>query len=199
MIQQIIRCKTIFSKLSDYDIDDNATMLSIYFDEEDSTFEMDKFKKPPLNVNTIDMISKCGIYSLYGNYTTKLIGNVYECLSAAINLERFWVKMNTDNTDWINFEKLILIDIRLEGTHENLHNQIIFPSAKCVHFFAFVYTIDKEPELCIEYMKKSFTNKQKSRWDWLILHYNEDYYRMKMTDTDETIFKQMKMSKSNIA
>jgi hypothetical protein len=167
MIQQIIRCKTIFSKLSDYDIDDNATMLSIYFDEEDSTFEMDKFKKPPLNVNTIDMISKCGIYSLYGNYTTKLIGNVYECLSAAINLERFWVKMNTDNTDWINFEKLILID--------------------------------KEPELCIEYMKKSFTNKQKSRWDWLILHYNEDYYRMKMTDTDETIFKQMKMSKSNIA
>ena len=190
MKEQIIRCKTKYSKLSDYDIDDETTNLSIYFDEEDSTFELDKFIKPPLNLRRIGISSKCGRYTLYGDYTTKLIGNVYECLSAAINLEYFHAKMNTDNTDWTNFEKLTLNEVFLEGQHENFHNQIIFPSAKYVHFFAFTYTIDKEPDLCIEFMKKSFVNRQKSSWEWSIGHYNEEYYRMQMTDVDEIIFNQ---------
>ena len=77
MIEQIIRCKTKYSKLSDYDIDDKTTNLEINFDEEDSTFELDKLIKPPLNLRSIEISSKCGRYTLYGNYTTKLIGNVY--------------------------------------------------------------------------------------------------------------------------
>lgn len=50
MKEQIIRCKTKFSKLSDYDIDDKTTKISIYFDEKDSTFELDNFNEPPLNL-----------------------------------------------------------------------------------------------------------------------------------------------------
>lgn len=171
MIEQIIRCKTKYSKLSDFDIDDKTTTLSIYFNEEDSTFELDKFNESPLNLTEIEIISNPGRNILCGNYTTKLIGNVYDCLSAAINLEYFHAKVNTDNTDWTNFEKLTLIRILLEGGHENLNNQIIFPStAKRVNFFAFVYAIEKEPELCIEYMKMSFVNKQQSEWEWSTLH-----------------------------
>ena len=140
-------------------------------------------------MRSIEISSKSGRYSLYGNYTTKLIGNVYECLSKAVNLEYFSANMNTDDTDWTNFEKLTLIRILLEGGHENLYNQIIFPStAKRVNFFAFVYSIEKEPELCIEYMKRSFVNKGCSEWHWSVLHFNEDHYRMMMTDIDGLIF-----------
>ena len=188
MEEQIIRCKTKYSKLSDYHIDDKTTNISIFFDE-DSTFELDKFNEPPLKLTRIEIHSERNRYSLYGNYTTKLLGNVYDCLSKAVNLEYFNASMNTDDTDWTNFEKLPLIFIFLNGRHENLHNQIIFPStAKDVIFDGFVYAIDKEPELCIQYMIKSFVNKQKAKWQWRIGHYNSYHYIMQMSDIDNLIF-----------
>lgn len=42
-MEEIIYCKTNSSQLSNYTINDNATSLSIYFDEKYSTFESDKF------------------------------------------------------------------------------------------------------------------------------------------------------------
>ena len=163
-MEEIIYCKTNSSQLSNYTINDNATSLSIYFDEKYSTFELDKFKKSPVN------LTKITIYSPFinGKCSSNLTGNVYECLCSAINLKSLYVTMITDNANWTDFNKLPLDYVALY-CHENVHNQILFPSLKHLIFHAFENAINDNPELCKNYMLKSFINKPADTvWEWSV-------------------------------
>jgi len=175
-MHQIICCQNKLSKLSDCNINHDTTSLMIHFDNDDSIFVIDKFNFVPLYIERLHIYAKF----INNKCSGTLDGNVYEALLPVINLKRLTITMITDNTNWDNFDKLLLKGISIRH-HENVHNQIVFPpSSKYVIFNAFEIAINKSPHLCKDYMMKAFKNKPvEVFWEWSVnCNYNSDYMRI---------------------
>lgn len=171
MIDQHYCCSKLHTNISTIPIDIEASYLTIQVNEENTSLELDFF----LNADRLNLkwISITGIQCGHLKYNSHMIGEIYNCLKKLSKLESLTINVNCDNANWCNFDQLNLRTINI-GRFENLHNQIIFPSAaENIRFIAFSKTIQSCLSFVRTYIYAAFRNrKENADWKWSCDHYD---------------------------